>query len=296
MIRSSSAGTSGFSRTAGTGGRFRIAVEDDSLVSPRNGIVPGRHLIQHRTEGEQIGARIQLFRAHLLRRHVGDGAHRRARTGQMLLVDRCRRRVGRCDSGWTNWRRRHLRQSEIENLGVPALGDENVGGLDVAMNDALGVRGVERVGNLNGQSEQHVRSPADRPAMRCFRVTPSRNSMAMKRLPVVLANLVDGADVGVIQGGGGTRFAAEAFQRLRVLRDLVGEKLERDKAAELGVLGLVNHTHAAAAELLDDAVVGDGLADHAQGCYGGNVGKSMWVCPQFVGVISRLPSLTGLLV
>ena len=41
------------------------------------------------------------------------------------------------------------------------------------------------------------------------------------------------------------------------------------------VLGLVDHTHPAAAELLNDAVVRDGLADHAQACYGGSVGKSM---------------------
>ena len=48
----------------------------------------------------------------------------------------------------------HLfRQAEIENLGVAARGDENICGLDVAMDDALRVRGVERVGNLNSQVE-----------------------------------------------------------------------------------------------------------------------------------------------
>ncbi len=31
---------------------------------------------------------------------------------------------------------------------------------------------------------------------------------------------------------------------------------------ELGVLGLVHHAHATATELLDDAVVRDGLANH----------------------------------
>jgi hypothetical protein len=34
------------------------------------------------------------------------------------------------------------------------------------------------------------------------------------------------------------------------------------KAVESCVLGLVNHTHPTAAQLLDDAVVRDGLADH----------------------------------
>ena len=55
---------------------------------------------------------------------------------------------------------RHLRQAEVENLGVPALRDEDVGRLDVAMNDALRVCGVQRVGNLDGEVEKQSRSPA----------------------------------------------------------------------------------------------------------------------------------------
>jgi hypothetical protein len=49
---------------------------------------------------------------------------------------------------------------------------------------------------------------------------------------------------------------------LRIFGDLVGQKLESDEAAELDVFGLVDHTHAAAAEFLDDTIVRDGLADH----------------------------------
>ena len=47
-----------------------------------------------------------------------------------------------------------------------------------------------------------------RPPMRCFSVMPSRNSMAMNRLPVVFTDFVDRADVGMVQRGGGLRFAA----------------------------------------------------------------------------------------
>ena len=66
----------------------------------------------------------------------------------------------------------------------------------------------------------------------------------------------------MIQRGGRLRFAPETFQRLRVFGDFVGQEFERDKATEPCVLGLVDDTHPAAAELLDDAVVRDGLADH----------------------------------
>jgi len=35
-------------------------------------------------------------------------------------------------------------------LGMSALGDQDVGGLDVAMDDAFGVSRVQCVGNLDG--------------------------------------------------------------------------------------------------------------------------------------------------
>ena len=42
------------------------------------------------------------------------------------------------------------------NLRLAALGDENIRGLDVAMEDALRVRRIERVGHSDGQINEHV--------------------------------------------------------------------------------------------------------------------------------------------
>jgi hypothetical protein len=61
---------------------------------------------------------------------------------------------------------------------------------------------------------------------------------------------------------GGTGFAPKAVQGLRVLGNVVGEEFQSDEAPKVGVLGFVNHTHSPAAQLLDDAVMGDGLAYH----------------------------------
>ena len=85
----------------------------------------------------------------------------------------------------------------------------------------------------------------------------------MKGLPVVLVDVVDRADVGVLERGGRAGLALEPLERLRVARQLLGQELQRDAAAELQVLGLVDDAHAAAAELREDPVVGDRLADHA---------------------------------
>ena len=46
---------------------------------------------------------------------------------------------------------------------------------------------------------------------------------------------------------------------------VIGQELQGDEAVKPGVLGLVDHTHAPAAELLDNAVVRDGLADQFEG-------------------------------
>ena len=49
------------------------------------------------------------------------------------------------------------------------------------------------------------------------------------------------------------------------LRPLLGQKFQRDEAAEPRVLGLVHHTHAAAAETFKDAVMGQVLANQGRG-------------------------------
>ncbi len=80
-------------------------------------------------------------------------------------------------------------------------------------------------------------------------------------LSVLVVNFVDGADVGVIQGGSGLRLSLEACKSLRIFGNLVGQELESHKAPEFDILSLVHDTHPTTAELLDDAVVRDGLAD-----------------------------------
>ena len=222
------------------------------------GNIARRHFVQHCAKREKIAARIQFPPAHLLRRHVGDGAQHRAGAGQVRLVQR----LGVVGSvALADPRPAHLRQTEVENLGVAALGDEDVRRLDVAMDDALGVRGVERIRDLNRQRDKLVilhRTRADGVLER----QAIEKLHGDERLAFMLVNVVNGADVGMIQRRSGLRLALEAGQSLRIFGDIVGQEFQRDKAAELEVLRLVNHAHAAAAQLLDDAVMRDGLTDH----------------------------------
>ncbi len=77
----------------------------------------------------------------------------------------------------------------------------------------------------------------------------------------VLANVVNGADVGVTERRGRAGFPFEALEGLRVVSEIVGKKFESDKTAEARVFGFVDDAHSTAAEFIDDAVVRDGLAD-----------------------------------
>jgi hypothetical protein len=79
---------------------------------------------------------------------------------------------------------------------------------------------------------------------------------------LVLSDVINSADVGMVQGRCRLRLALEAGERLRVLRYFIGQKLQSDEAMETGVFGFVHHTHPATAELLDNAVMRYGLANH----------------------------------
>ena len=168
---------------------------------------------------------------------------------------------------------RHLRQAEIQNLRVSAFGDEDVCRLNVTMNNALAVCRVQPVGDFDGQIDSSSSVSNGRPAMRCFSVLPSRNSMAMKARPCCLADLINGADVGMVQCRCRLRFALETRQRLRIFGYIVRQKLQGDKAMQLYVFGLVDHAHSAAAQFLDNAVMGDGLADHWRRILGPKTGQ-----------------------
>ncbi len=83
-----------------------------------------------------------------------------------------------------------------------------------------------------------------------------------KRNAVRLLDRVDRDDVGVVQRRDGARLAPEALDPLRRSRHLGRQDLERDLARELRVLGQVDLAHAALAELPENPVLIQHLANH----------------------------------
>jgi len=77
-----------------------------------------------------------------------------------------------------------------------------------------------------------------------------------------LADFVNRANVIMIEGRGGFGFVDEALLFLLGMAEMWREKFEGDEAVELQVLGFVDDAHATAAELFNDFIMGDDLADH----------------------------------
>jgi hypothetical protein len=99
------------------------------------------------------------------------------------------------------------------------------------------------------------------PAILCLSVAPSRNSMTMKARPRSSPDVVERADVGMVQRRCGARFRAKPLENERFAADIVRQELQRDEAPQAAVFGFVNHAHAATAEFFHDAVVADARVD-----------------------------------
>ncbi len=148
----------------------------------------------------------------MFRRHIGDGAESMALAGDEFCGGITTQVIGGGgDFGLAASGNENLGQAEIQNLGVTAFGDKNVGGLDVAMNDALSVSSVESIGNFNGQRKQYF--GFDRFAINAmFQRDAIQKFHGDEGLGVLLADVINGADVGMIQSGSGLRFALKKGQ------------------------------------------------------------------------------------
>jgi hypothetical protein len=108
--------------------------------------VPGRHLVEHDAEREEVGAGIGREHAQLLGRHVGEGADRQTLLGE--------RGLGMEAHGVGGLVLAELGETEVENLHPAVAVDHDVAGFQVAVLDPLGVRGGQGVGERHGEPQE----------------------------------------------------------------------------------------------------------------------------------------------
>src|ERR1700746_2326250 len=142
------------------------------------------------------------------------------------------------------------------------------------MNDSSGMCRVQSVSYLDAQIEYCLvlqRSAIDPVPER----QPLQQFHGDEGSPFALINLINRADVRVVEGGRSFGFPLETAEGLCVVGEFVGQELQGDVATELEVFSFVDHTHAPAPDLAEDAVMGDcfphgfGRSGHWRECYGG---------------------------
>ncbi len=212
----------------------------------------GEHLVEDAAEGPDVGARVRLLALHHLRRHVLERSEDRALRRQRR---RHRRRRGHGRAGGPRRSGRSaddLREAEIEQLDSGRR-QHHVARFQIAMEDSLPVRGVQGAGHL------------DRPLQRLIDGNRSLRDARGERLAfeklhheeggaVLLPDVEQRADVGVIQLRDRARLALEPLAELRSGGDLRGQRLDGDAAIEPRVAGLVDLAHAAGAQRADDFI------------------------------------------
>lgn len=113
-------------------------------------------------------------------------------------------------------------ETKVQNLDLSGRGDDDIGRLDVAMDDAAIVRMCQGSGDLRAIPHNQLRAQALRGDQRIERGALDKlhhDEMAAAGF----AHFVDGADMRIVQAGGGSRFAEEFLFRvgaaLRIQRE-----------------------------------------------------------------------------
>jgi hypothetical protein len=242
-----------------------------------------QHLEQHRAKRPDVRAFIHHSAARLLGRHVCGGAEDHAR-----LRHRGRRQRRRVHRVCTRPGRRihRFREPEVEHLHRAVVANLDVRGLEIAMDDALLVRGLEGRGGLlrdrHRVGQRHRAARDVHGQILAFDEFHDQGARAPR-----LLDAVDGRDVRMIQRRQRFRFALKAREPVRVLCKDLRKDLDRDVAAQPRVGRAIDLAHAAGANRGDDFIRTEastggerhGLGSQSQDVAGGDDGRPLSRCP-----------------
>ncbi len=208
------------------------------------------HLQQNDAERPDVGTAVDRLPPGLLGRHVGRGPEDDA--GPRGLV-RERRRLRVVALLLLGIAREGLGQTEVQELHLAVWCHRHVRGFEVAVDDPLLVRVLERFCHL--ASDRQRLADRDRPLLETF-----EERRALSHLhdqgprPARILDAVDGGDVGVVERGQESSLTLEAGHSPRTRSHVVGQHLERDLAPQARVSRPVHLSHPALAERANDFV------------------------------------------
>src|SRR5438876_1105139 len=172
----------------------------------------GYHFVKHHAETPDISALINMLSARLLRRHVTNGPQYSPKVGlhqQQRFVSR---------HGCWQFLLGELCNPKVEHLYVSVRPEHDVFRLDVTVHNPGLMSGGERAGHLN--RDVHSFTNLDSPARETLTQRLALNqftSDVMNR--VILADLVNGQNIRMIETNNSARFLLKPLQAVGVSRE-----------------------------------------------------------------------------
>ena len=229
--------------------------------------LPRQHLVQDDAQRVDVGLVLNLAGPFpLLGSHVQRRPHRHAdlrlyqRRAQTLLLG-------------------DLGDAKVQDLGllarriVQVADNDDVVGLQIAVDDALAMRGGQGLGNLPSQLQRVV----------YFQATPKLGDTLRQRVSIEIVHHDVGAAVGqsiklkdvydarVLHDVRSSGLVEEAHGHLWIFREIRMQHFDRCSAANVLVYDLEDDAHAAFSEFAHYAIVTDSLVDHA---------TTLWLVPR----------------
>ena len=148
-------------------------------------------------------------------------------------------------------------QAQVEHPDGPGVVEHEVARLDVAVDDPLGMRGLQPAGRLDQAVDRLV--DRHRPALADDAVEVASLDVFhdQEMDAAVLVGVLRGDEVGVLEPAGGLDLAAEPHHAPAVARERRREDLQGADPPQPAMPRLEDHAHAALAELVEDEVVAD---------------------------------------
>ena len=159
---------------------------------------------------------------------------------------------------------RRFRQPEVEDFDATVVAHHHVVRLQIPVGYAFLMRRCDGIRQWDCNVEELVQ----RETVFGQKLGQGLSTNELHGDEVDSFGLFDGEnlhDVGVVECSDGLGFPRETSPAFFALGQLRGENLERNLAVQLGVLGQIDVTHAPGADLLQDFVMCEGLADHGMG-------------------------------
>ena len=226
-------------------GRVAVGEELRHVVVPRERRLARQREVKDASKGVDVGPMVDRVARDLLRGHVVRASEELARGGDRPAL------AGRPADAEVR---------EEDPLPAADRLDEDVGGLDVAMDQATGMCGVEPGGNAAEQPGGPPQIQGSLGLDHAAQVAPLDQAHRQIQEAALVAGVIHLHDVRVLQRCRQSGLPLEPLPEPRVVGEGRRDQLQRALAVERQVMGSVDHAHPATTDLGLDPVPGEDRA------------------------------------